>query len=70
MSNTGTVAILSTIGIIGVVSLFGIASGLMEGKKRQNEKESAPPSVGGSRRTRRTLRVHRVRRANNKTRRA
>jgi len=42
----------------------------MEGKKRQNEKESAPPSVGGSRRTRRTLRVHRVRRANNKTRRA
>ena len=64
MSDKGTIAILSTIGIIGVVSLFGIASGVMEGKKIHNEKAVA--SAGGSRRH--TRRMRRARR--NGTRRA
>jgi hypothetical protein len=63
MSDTGTIAILSTVGVIGVVTLLGIASGVMEGKKKHNEK--AETSVGGSRHTRRK---HRRRR--NGTRRA
>jgi hypothetical protein len=51
MSDTGTIAILSTVGIIGLVTIVGLVSGAMEGKKISNEK--AATSAGGSRRTRR-----------------
>jgi hypothetical protein len=63
MSDTGTIAILSTVGVIGLVTIVGLVSGAMEGKKKHNEKVET--SVGGSRHTRRK---HRRRR--NGTRRA
>jgi hypothetical protein len=52
MYDTGTIAILSTVGVIGLVTIVGLVSGAMEGKKIHNEKEKAT-SMGGSRRTHR-----------------
>jgi len=63
MSDTSTKVALGTVLAIGLVTVIGFVSGMIDGKKKQEEAET--PVTGGARRT---GRKHRVRR--NRTRRS
>jgi len=66
MSDTSTKVALGTVGVIGLVTIIGFVSGMMEGKIHNNK--ATPASVGGAHSKRHTRRKHRTLR--NRTRRA
>jgi len=65
MSDTSTKVAVGTVLAIGLVTVIGFVSGMIDGKKKQDE--AGTPVTGGARHT---SRKHRVRRAKNRTRRA